>query len=193
MPIVPFHPHLTRAECEFWFEAGADWQEQTERQVGAQFASVFADIRADESFLRFEPNYLAVLSGPLSGAAAHTDVEAHSSRVLHALAAYQAAAQPRRVQTLFLSYQFRLEDAALPGCALKRVWNTPRDMITLEWGGQGDGSGAPLEARCLITHPPACCLTQSPDWLGRIQHKMERAFSGLCREALLETARRGCA
>ena len=65
MTKAPSHPRLTKAECEFWFEAGADWQEHTERRMEAHLADAFPDVTGvSEPFLWFQPNYLAVLSGP---------------------------------------------------------------------------------------------------------------------------------
>ncbi len=170
------HPRLTKAECEFWFEAGGEWQEQTERRMEAQLARAFPDVRdVTEPFLWFEPNYLAVLSGPM-GAAAHQGVSAHADCVTRALAAYQDAAQPRRVQSLFLNYQFEFDAGVLPRGPRKTVWKTSDDMMTLERDTAGNRSRTRLTLRCLITHPPACCLTRAGDWLERIHHKMDGAF-----------------
>ena len=182
MPNASFLPRLTKAECEFWFEAGADWQEQTERRLESLLAGAFPDVRdVTEPFLWFEPNYLAVLSGPMGSAAAHEDVRTHSDCITRALSAYQDAAQPRRVQTLFLNYQFEF-DAGLLSCGpRKAVWKTPREMMTLEREAPPGGSPTHLAVRCLITRPPAECLTRSGDWLERIHHKMDGAFRTLQR------------
>lgn len=179
-PNVPLHPRLTKAECEFWFEAGADWQDQTEQQVEARLADAFPDITGvSEPFLWFEPNYLAVLSGPLGGAEAYTDVTAHSGCITRALGAYQDAAQPRRVQTLFLNYQFEFNADVLPGGPRKTAWDTPRERMTLEWETPPGSLWTRLTLRCLITRPPATCLTRSPHWLQHIHHRMEGAFHEL--------------
>ena len=179
---APFHPRLTKAECEFWFEAGADWQEQTERRLESRLARAFPDVRdVTEPFLWFEPNYLAVLSGPTGSAAAHKDVQTHSDCITRALSAYQDAVQPRRVQTLFLNYQFEFGAGVLPCGPRKTVWKTPREMMTLEREAPPGGPQARLAVRCLITHPPADCLTRSGGWLERIHHKMDGAFRTLQR------------
>lgn len=175
-PITSFRPRLMKAECEFWFEAGADWQDQTERSVEDRLARAFPDVAdVTEPFLWFEPNYLAVLSGPTGGAAAHADVETHAGCITRALVAYQGAAQPRRVQTLFLNYQFEFAANVLPNGPRKTVWQTPREMLTLE-REVGHDAETRLVIRCLITHPPALCLTHSGRWLGSIHRRMEAAF-----------------
>ena len=171
------HPRLMKAECEFWFEAGADWQEQTEQRMETHLARAFPDVsHISEPFLWFEPNYLAILSGPTESAAAHKDVRTHSDRITRALTAYQVAARPRRVQTLFLNYQFEFGAGVLPRGPRKTVWKTSDEMMTLERETAGDRSRTRLTLRCLITHPPARCLTRAGDWLERIHHKMDGAF-----------------
>ena len=180
MAIASFHPRLTKAECEFWFEAGAVWQEQTERRMETSFARAFPDVGdVAEPFLWFEPNYLAVLSGPTGGAEAHADVKAHSGCITRALAVYQDAAQPHRVQTLFLNYQFEFEAGVLPCGPRKTVWDTPRERMTLERETPPGSTRTRLTLRCLITHPPVSCLTRSPRWLQHIHHRMEGAFHQL--------------
>ena len=180
MTKAPFHPRLTKAECEFWFEAGADWQDHTERKMEAHLADAFPDVTGvSEPFLWFQPNYLAVLSGPTGEVEAHAGVEAHSGCITRALAAYQDAAQPRRVQTLFLNYQFEFDADVLPYGPRKMVWNTPRERMTLERETPPGSPRTRLALRCLITHPPASCLTRSPRWLEHIHHRMEGAFHEL--------------
>jgi len=172
-----FRPRLTKAECEFWFEAGADWQEQTERQMETQFALAFPDVSAvSEPFLWFEPNYLAVLSGPTGDGAAHADIEAHSACITRALAAYQDAARPNCVRTLFLSYQFEFDAGILPCGPSKIVWEAPCEIMTLEQEAPCGGLQTRLEFRCLITNPAADCLNRPSRWLERIHHRMEGAF-----------------
>ncbi len=176
-PITSFHPRLTKAECEFWFEAGADWQDQTEQRVEGRLARAFPDVAdVTEPFLWFEPNYLAVLSAPTGGASAHADVKAHAGCITRALAAYQGATKPRRVQTLFLNYQFEFDSGVLPRGPRKTVWNTPREMMTLEREAARSGSQARLAIRCLITHPSALSLSHPSRWLEGIHGRMEGAF-----------------
>lgn len=175
-PIPSFHPRLTKAECEFWFESGPDWQDQTERRVEDSLAQAFPDIiGVTEPFLWFEPNYLAVLSGPTGGASAHADVEAHAGCIMRALTAYQGAAQPRRVQTLFLNYQFEFAANVLPDGPQKTVWRTPREILTLE-RETPNGAQTRLAIRSLITHPPALSLSHPSRWLESIHRRMEGAF-----------------
>lgn len=177
LPMTSFRPRLTKAECEFWFEAGPDWQDQTERRVEDGMARAFPDVAdVTEPFLWFEPNYLAVLSGPTAGMQAHADVKTHADCITRALAAYQDAARPRRVQTLFLNYQFEFAADVLPSGPRKTVWKTPREMMTLEREVRPSGPRTRLAIRCLITQPPALCLTRSADWLESIHHRMEGAF-----------------
>ena len=77
-PNTPFHPRLTKAECEFWFEAGADWQDKTEQRMETQLARAFPDVSSvSEPFLWFQPNYLAVLSGP-TGRGRRTPMSRHT-------------------------------------------------------------------------------------------------------------------
>ncbi len=177
MTRASFHPRLTKAECEIWFEAGADWQEHTERRMEAHLADAFPDVTGvSEPFLWFEPNYLAVLSGPTGEGEAHTDVKAHAGCITRALAAYQDAAQPHRVQTLFLNYQFEFDATFLPCGPRKTVWNTPHEMMTLERETPPGSPRTRLALRCLITRPPVSCLTRSPAWLQHIHRRMEGAF-----------------
>ena len=191
VPNVPFHPRLTKAECEFWFEAGADWQDQTERRMESSLAHAFPDVAGvSEPFLWFEPNYLAVLSGPTGNAEAHTDIKAHSGCVTRALAAYQDAARPRRVQTLFLNYQFEFNAGILPCGPRKTVWETSRELMTLEREAPGGGPQTRLGLRCLITRPSMDCLDRSPHWLECIHHRMEGAFHALQQRDAAPTSRR---
>ena len=178
MPIPSFHPRLTRAECEFWFEAGPDWQEQMEQRMETSLALAFPDVsNAAEPFLWFEPNYLAILSGPTGSAEAHADVKTHSGYITRALAAYQDAAHPHRVQTLFLNYRFEFDAGILPCGPRKTIWKTPREMLTLEREQTcTDESQTHLALRCLVTHPPASCLTRPEHWLWHVHHRMEGAF-----------------
>ena len=178
LPIVSFHPRLSRAECEFWFEAGPEWQVQTEQRMEALLALAFPDVSAAaEPFLWFEPNYLAILSGPTGRAAAHTDVKTHSDCITRALAAYQDAARPRGVQSLFLHYRFDFDEIIMPYGPRKTIWKTPHEMLTLEREHTGsDEAQTHLALRCLFTHPPASCLARPEHWLGRVHHRMEGAF-----------------
>ena len=179
MPTRPFHPRLTKAGCEFWFEAGADWQEHTERLMESSLALAFADVgNVTEPFLWFEPNYLVIHSEPSGNEKAHLEVQTHSRRVMRALRAYADAAQPRRVQSLFLYYHFDLPADRLPGTPKKLIWNTPREMLTLERSA-GRGSQTRLALRCLITQPSESCLARSGRWLERIHQKMDTAFHDL--------------
>ena len=177
MPIAPSHPRLTKAECEFWFEPGAVWQEQTERLMEAHLARAFPDIPdVTEPFLWFEPNYLSVLTE--SAGAAHLDAKIHAGRIRRALTAYDNAVQPCRVETLFLSYEFELPRAILKDAPKKLVWKTPRELMTVEWESSG-GPHVSLHLRCLVTKPPVRCLAGSEGWLERIHHKMDGAFHTL--------------
>ena len=191
MTKASFHPRLTKAECEFWFEAGADWQEQTERRLETQLADAFPDVSGlTEPFLRFEPNYLAVLSGPMGGVAAHDDIRAHSGCVTRALAAYQDAAHPHRVQTVFLNYQFEFAADVLPCGPKKTVWETPCEMITLERETPPGSPWTRLALRCLITCPPVNCLDRLPAWLDHIHRRMDGAFQDVQQGHAALTGRR---
>lgn len=191
MPIMPFHPRLTKAGCEFWFEAGADWQEHTERLMESSLALAFADAGdIAKPFLWFEPNYLAIHSEPLGNEKAHLEVQTHSQRVMRALKIYADAAHPCRVQSLFLQYHFDLPADSLPGTPKKLIWNTPREMLTLERRVSGREPQTRLALRCLITQPSDHCLARSGRWLEHIHQRMDTAFHDLRQSDCLVEGRR---
>ena len=189
MPMVPFHPQLTEAHCEFWFEPGADWPQERERQMQEQLAQAFPDVAGvSEPFLWFDPDYLAVRAAPPCGP------EAHRERVLRALAVYHEVGRPRAVQTLCVRYGFELDPRAVPGLdaphTLRRLG--PGELLTL--AAEPDVRCGPprarLAARFLLTRQTSCLPRLAERRLRDIHDRMEDAFQDLRLRASLLAGRR---